>query len=136
MKGVETRQDPATSAKSVTHADEEVGGAAAGHHPATDSKTVIFVAVAGHKGLGRADGVIAWVGQVRSSFVEFFGFLRSNDTYNVERLLRKGFEHVNMREERLGDTPLIFACSRGWAAMARLLLQGGGPTDRQEGGPG
>lgn len=75
----------------------------------------------------------AWLGQVRSSFVEFFGFLRSNDTYNVERLLRKGFEHVNMREERLGDTPLIFACSRGWAATARLLLQGGGGANRQIG---
>jgi hypothetical protein len=52
-------------------------------------------------------------------------WVRKNECYKVERELRKGFQHVNLREKDFGETPLVIACSKGYAEMARILLQGG-----------
>jgi ankyrin repeat protein len=62
---------------------------------------------------------------VAEGYSTFLNYVRNNDVYNVEKALRRGFSHVNLREPEFGDTPLIIACSHGHTQLARVLLQGG-----------
>ena len=53
-------------------------------------------------------------------------YVRKNNYTKVETILREGdFKYINLKDGDFGNTALTFACSKGYAELGRVLLQGG-----------